>query len=207
MSYEYVAIDPDGDTLIRLPSPEKSDCSTRKGYDLRVSMKQLLIASPRAKRVLQGPFIEAVPHADGLRHWEFDPIFDPETFKIVMNIIHAHFNKVPEKVSLKMLSDITVIVDDLNCRASVHHFAKLWVEELDEYNDPDYEDVNKIGIYCARNIFVFWVFGFQKLLMKAIAKTLLKSPELSSSFGLPIPLSVLSKKPLKKSLPFKIDKV
>lgn len=70
MSYKYIVIDPDGDTLIRLPSPEKSDCSTGKGYDFKVSQKQLLIASPRAKRVLQGPFIEAVPHADGLRHWK-----------------------------------------------------------------------------------------------------------------------------------------
>ncbi|PON26551.1 hypothetical protein TGAM01_v204561 [Trichoderma gamsii] len=149
MSYEYIVIDPDGDTLIRLPSPEKPYCST---------------ASPRAKRVLQGPFIEAVPHADGLRHWKFDHIFDPEAFKIVMNIIHAHFKEIPDKVSLKMLSDITVIVDNLNCRASVHHFAKIWVVELIAYDDPDYEDVNKVGIYCnrkgayevSRAFLVFW---------------------------------------------------
>lgn len=44
-----------------------------------------------------------------------------------MNIIHAHFKEIPDKVSLKMLSDITVIVDNLNCRASVHHFAKIWL--------------------------------------------------------------------------------
>lgn len=35
----------------------------------------------------------------------------------------------------------------------------------------------------------------------------MKSPELSSSFGLPIPLSVLSKKSLKTILQVKIDKV
>lgn len=194
-------IDLDGDTIISLPSHENSDCLTPCRYDFKVSMKQLLIASPRAKCVLQGPFLETVPHADGLRHWKFDPIFDPKAFKIVMNIIHAHFNWVPDKVSLEMLSNITVIVDDLNCRDSVHHFAKLWVKELEtpwaeELNknvNTDFEDAEKIGIDCARWVFISWFFGFEKIFTQAVNNAISLSPNLSSSFGLPIPLSVLGK--------------
>ncbi|KAK1239921.1 hypothetical protein MKX08_007363 [Trichoderma sp. CBMAI-0020] len=132
VTLDYVDVDPDGDTLIRLPSPVKSNRSKCKGYDFKVSMKQLSIASPRAKRALQGPFLEAVPHADGLRHWEFEPIFNPEAFKIVMYIIHANVDKAADRVSLEMLSDVTVIVDDLNCRDTVRYFAKIWLKELNK---------------------------------------------------------------------------
>lgn len=194
-------IDLDADTIISLPSLENPDSLTHSRYNFKVSMKQLLIASPRAKCVLQGPFLETVPHADGFRRWKFDLIFDPEAFKIVMNIIHAHFKKVPDKVSLEMLSNITVIVDDLDCRDSVHHFAKLWAKELDKSWDEelhkhfssDDKDDKKFSFDCARWVFISWLFGFEERFKQAVNDAITFSHDLSSSFGLPIPLSVLGK--------------
>ncbi|KAL7931939.1 hypothetical protein V8C35DRAFT_282268 [Trichoderma chlorosporum] len=93
MATRRVDIDPDGDTLIILPTvqakAEKTDDgvaavpatgqeTTKADGDkisetseviFKVSMKHLTLASPRAKKVLQGSFSEAIPQeSDGLRH-------------------------------------------------------------------------------------------------------------------------------------------
>ncbi|KAL6898587.1 hypothetical protein GGI43DRAFT_81183 [Trichoderma evansii] len=95
-------------------------------YHFKVSLKHLSLASRRAKAALQGPYQESVPTADGLRRWKFDPIFDPEAFKIIMYIIHAKSNNVPEEVFIKMLLKIAaVVVDDLYCQDSVGFFGQI----------------------------------------------------------------------------------
>jgi hypothetical protein len=152
-------------------------------------------ASRRAKRVLQGPYLEAVPKDDGLRHWKFDSMIDPEAFRIVMNIIHAQFSEVPDQISLGMLTNVTVIADDLDCRDSVRHFAKSWLEELNEDIDLN---VEYDSISCARNIFISWFFGVKDVLQWACRKAIFWSSNISSSFGLPIPPHVLSEQSLKK---------
>lgn len=156
-------------------------------YYFKVSMKHLSLASPRAKVVLQGPYLESVPKADGLRHWKFEPIFDPEAFKIVIRIIHTQFNNVPDKVSLEMLSNIAVVVDDLNCRDSVAYFAKLWLQELDKGGSILFGD----GLAYARKLFTFWVFGLEERFREETKNAVIYSPDISSSFGLPIPPRIL----------------
>ncbi|KAL9473303.1 hypothetical protein ACSS6W_007683 [Trichoderma asperelloides] len=170
-------------------------------YYFKVSMKQLSLASPRAKAILLGPYRESIPTGDGLRHWEFEPIFDPEAFKIVMSIIHAQFHNVPDEVSLEMLSKIAVIVDDLSCRDSVHHFAKLWLKELDSAAASSHD-----GIYYARKIFTLWVFSLEERFRIETHHAIMHSPNISSSFGLPIPTQILGKQSLKIINRFKADK-
>lgn len=71
MASRHVDIDPDGDTLIILPrvKAEGDDKNEPSQVTFKTSMKHLTLASPRAKKVLQGCFSEATPQeSDGLRH-------------------------------------------------------------------------------------------------------------------------------------------
>ncbi|KAL6898588.1 hypothetical protein GGI43DRAFT_384878 [Trichoderma evansii] len=173
----------------------EDNIKSQEVYYFKVSMKHLLLAFSRAKALLQGPFRESIPTADGLRHWKFDPIFDPEAFKIIISIIHAKSNNVPEQVSLEMLSEIAVIVNDLNCQDSVTIFTRFWLKALDSIITP----LNRTtafsddGIYFARLIFIFSVFKLGMKFTIATHNAVLYSPSISSSFGLPIPPQILAK--------------
>ncbi|PNP57430.1 hypothetical protein THARTR1_02427 [Trichoderma harzianum] len=71
MASRHVDIDPDGDTLIILPTmkAEGDDKNEASQVTFKTSMKHLTLASLRAKKVLLGCFSEVVPQgSDGLRH-------------------------------------------------------------------------------------------------------------------------------------------
>ncbi|EEU36559.1 uncharacterized protein NECHADRAFT_81272 [Fusarium vanettenii 77-13-4] len=129
---------------VEKPEPEKTD--GEKADDemtdveepnpqtcFKVSMKHLILASPRAKKMFEGNYTEARPDADGLRRWKFEPIFDPAAFEIVMNAIHGYTHKMPRTVTLENLAKIAAIVDDLDCAQSLWFFAKTWIAGLDKY--------------------------------------------------------------------------
>ncbi|KAK7415737.1 hypothetical protein QQX98_005650 [Neonectria punicea] len=78
---------------------EYSNCETH----FKVSMKHLTLASRRARAMFTGNYIESQQQADGLRHWKFEPLFDPAAFKIVMDAIHGHTQKLPKTVSMEMI--------------------------------------------------------------------------------------------------------
>lgn len=103
----------------------------------KVSMKHLVLASPRAKKMFEGNYAEAQPGTDGLRRWTFEPIFDAKAFRIVMNAIHGHTRKMPRTMTLRRLAKISAIVDDLDCSQSLWFYAKTWLAELDTYMDDD----------------------------------------------------------------------
>ncbi|RSL92318.1 hypothetical protein CEP52_013876 [Fusarium oligoseptatum] len=98
----------------------------------KVSMKHLVLASPRAKKMFGGNFAEAQPDEHGFRRWTFEPVFDPAAFEVVMNAIHGHTHKLPRTVSLNMLVSVSVIVDDLDCAQSLWFFAKTWIHNISQ---------------------------------------------------------------------------
>ncbi|KAL2683173.1 hypothetical protein Neosp_007640 [[Neocosmospora] mangrovei] len=115
--------DPDADTL----DSQKPDAESW----FKVSMKHLVLASPRAKKMFGGNYAEAQPDADGLRRWTFEPIFDPGAFEIVLNAIHGYTHKLPRNVTLLRLAKISAIVDDLDCPQSLWFVAKIWIDDMD----------------------------------------------------------------------------
>ncbi|KAI8667740.1 hypothetical protein NCS55_00796700 [Fusarium keratoplasticum] len=146
----HVEIDPDGDTLIILPHQSEDEEENDEEPDaempdveepsqscFKVSMKHLVLASPRAKKMFEGNYAEAQPGTDGLRRWTFEPIFDAKAFRIVMNAIHGHTRKMPRTMTLRRLAKISAIVDDLDCSQSLWFYAKTWLAELDTYMDDD----------------------------------------------------------------------
>ncbi|KAH7113441.1 hypothetical protein EDB81DRAFT_768137 [Dactylonectria macrodidyma] len=96
----------------------------------KVSMKHLTMAARRAKVMFTGHYVEAQPEADGLRHWKFEPIFDPSAFEIVMDAIHGHTQKLPKAVTIKTMAGIAAVVDDLACHRALWFFAKIWIDQL-----------------------------------------------------------------------------
>ncbi|KAL7935723.1 hypothetical protein V8C35DRAFT_298084 [Trichoderma chlorosporum] len=134
----YIKIDPDGDTLITLqhtPPPPSYPAHLAKkkftpGTQFLVSKTHLTLSSRRARRALGGHFTEAVPAQDGLFHWDFEPVFDPRAFEVVMRILHGQTRDVPATVDFVLLGRITAVVDDLECRDAVWFFAKTWLEHV-----------------------------------------------------------------------------
>ncbi|KAL7908322.1 hypothetical protein GGI35DRAFT_58403 [Trichoderma velutinum] len=150
-------------------------------FQFRVSMRHLVLASARAKAVLQGPFKESTPHeSDGLLHWELAPIFDPTAFETVMRIVHAQNKKLPEAVTLEQLANIAAIVDDLQCQESVDFFASLWAKKL-TIKPPE-----EINIDLARCILISTVFGLKGLYESSTLQAILSSTGVMPVFGLPI---------------------
>ncbi|EHK18532.1 uncharacterized protein TRIVIDRAFT_47629, partial [Trichoderma virens Gv29-8] len=150
-------------------------------FHFQVSMRHLVSASPRAKAVLQGPFKESTPHeSDGLLHWELEPLFDPIAFEIVMRIIHAQNDNLPEEVTIDLLANIAAIVDDLQCRRSVRIFASWWARKL------AIQPPSEINIDLARSILISSVFGLQELFESSTLQAVLGSNGIMPIFELPI---------------------
>ncbi|KAL6831879.1 hypothetical protein V8C40DRAFT_237388 [Trichoderma camerunense] len=192
----YLEVDPRGDTLIILqnpnnhPSPpsdtEKEAASESQSRNqFLVSKKHLMLASPRAGKVLEGSFKEATPGEDGLFRWEFEPIFDPKAFEIVMKIIHGQTRYVPRKIDLALLSQITAIVDDLECHHALWFFAKGW---LDQIRDPI---PFRICEDLMRWLLVSFVFEEPERFKRATATAIRHSTYAMPTFGLPIRPKVL----------------
>lgn len=149
-------------------------------------MKHLILASPRAKAALQGSFRESIPHTtDGLRHWQFEPMFNPKAFEIVLDIIHAQFHKVPEEMTVEMLANIAVVVDDLNCRNSVSFFAKLWYSKLKDGL------CHEICSNLVRIIFISSVLGLSEVFKESTRIAIYYSPDLIPAYGFPIASEIL----------------
>ncbi|KAG9498429.1 hypothetical protein J7337_009234 [Fusarium musae] len=131
MANTRIEIDPEGDTLIILPvkpastQSETPDPPIEKHY--LCSKKHLTLACRRAAKLFSSQFKEASVESDGLYHWKFEGIFDPEAFELVLKIIHGKTRDVPRSVKLDLLSDIATIVDDLECHEAVAFFSTNWL--------------------------------------------------------------------------------
>jgi hypothetical protein len=156
MSASSYQVDSDGDLLIILTIPREpfapwelveapaieepggsdgpTDESTSDGGEhssgqlqLKVSSKHMMMASPRFRKMLSGDWVEAKTiHSDGYRHVELEG-FDPESTKIVLNILHGKTRRVPRTVDLELLAKIAVVVDDLECYEEVEVFSDMWI--------------------------------------------------------------------------------
>lgn len=199
MSTKRIEVDPSGDTLVILPKKNRShgySASTQIGSSdslgsqpelhFLCSKKHLTLASRRADKIFTSGFKEAMPdESDGLHHWKFEAIFDPEAFEIMIKVIHGKNRDIPRTVNTELLAGISAIVDDLECHDNVWFFAKGWLLDLRYVAPP---------IMCkevAQVILISFVFN-DPILFEASAKTAITS-NLSAmpTFGLPIRPKVL----------------
>ncbi|KAL6821708.1 hypothetical protein J3E69DRAFT_382206 [Trichoderma sp. SZMC 28015] len=185
-------VDPRGDTLITLQdansrpsSPSDTEKEAASEIQFLVSKKHLVLASSRAGKVLEGSFKEATPGDDGLFHWNFEPIFDTKAFEIVMRIIHGQTRDISRKISLTLLAQIAVIVDDLECHNAVWFFAKGWISQI---KDPIPCEICED---LMRWILISFVFEQPKLFTEATATAIRYGTDAIPTFNLPIRPKVL----------------
>ncbi|KAL6695680.1 hypothetical protein J3F84DRAFT_374986 [Trichoderma pleuroticola] len=207
----YSEVDPRGDTLIILqdanyhpasPSDTVKEAASENQSENQsesqsenqflVSKKHLMLASPRAGKVLEGSFKEATPGEDGLFRWEFEPIFDPKAFEIVMKIIHGQTRYIPRKIDLALLSQITAIVDDLECHHAIWFFAKGWLNQVESLIP------SKICEDLMRWMLVSFVFEEPEIFKKATTTAILYSTDVIPTFNLPIRPKVLEDMSVKR---------
>ncbi|KGQ06693.1 hypothetical protein BBAD15_g7991 [Beauveria bassiana D1-5] len=171
MAPKTVELDPQGDLIIEIPELDKatreasdeqieeddvhavevssptpaSDTAERQFLHFRVSTKHLQLASDRARCMFLHPFAESnKDEVTGLFKWTFEALFDAEAFRIVLSVIHGQSKDVPERVSVRLLAEISAVVEDLQCRDAVWFYAKVWFrylgEELPAEVSPDLFD-------------------------------------------------------------------
>lgn len=152
------------------------------------SKKYLTLASRRADKIFASGFIEAIPkETDGLHHWKFKAIFDPEAFEIVMKIIHGKTRDIPRTVKLDLLAGISAVVDDLECHDALWFFAKGW---LLSFKNRAPKRMNK---ELTQLILISFVFDDAVLFETSTKTAITCNTGLVPTFNLPIRPNILCK--------------
>ncbi|KAH6989287.1 hypothetical protein BKA56DRAFT_575457 [Ilyonectria sp. MPI-CAGE-AT-0026] len=171
---------PEPSSIKENPSSAEKTTEIRSETHFRVSKKHLTIASPRAQAMFAGGFKESIPQDDGFCHWNFEPIFDPEAFEIVMKIIHGKTRMLPQKVTFEMLASISTIVDDLQCHDATWFIVKQWLSHIPQRIPKE------ICEGLARWILISFVFEDAVSFRLSTQQAILHSDGPMPNFGLPI---------------------
>ncbi|KAG8357869.1 hypothetical protein FVEN_g4356 [Fusarium venenatum] len=116
-----------------------------------------------------------------------EPLFDPEALGIVLRIIHAQNQDLPDDVTLEMLVSIGKVVDDLQCHEALFFFAKVWKSRI--FQPIPSHMCNELIQW----IFVASVFKFDKCLNMATNVALMESTGHIDSLELPIISDIIDK--------------
>ncbi|KAH7350769.1 hypothetical protein BKA65DRAFT_244389 [Rhexocercosporidium sp. MPI-PUGE-AT-0058] len=176
MSVEFLAFDPDGDLLLRLPCPEEEvkEVKLKEGNSemeplvnnisrdhtdgaltpeeeadelmeesgppreihMLVSAKHLTLASPVFRAMLQhSNFKEGDELRRSGRVEVLLPDDDHVAFGIMMYIIHGRVRKIPRKVSLEVMTNLSILVDKYQTLEVFELILDVWMPEL-ENNFP-----------------------------------------------------------------------
>lgn len=118
--------------------------------------------------------------ADGLYHWRIEPLFDLEALKIVLKIIHARFQEVPDEVTLEMMTLIAEVVDDLRCHEATLFCVKVWINRLSQSVPGEMcEDL-------VRWIFIASVFDLNERFKQATKVAVMHNEGPIETMGLPL---------------------
>lgn len=100
-------------------------------FRLRPSLKHLMLAIPRLRKVYSGDWKETTDRdKEGLLLWRVGDTFDPDAFLNVMYVIHGRNYKVLRVIDLELLAKIAVVTDDLQCHEAMGVFPYVWMNGL-----------------------------------------------------------------------------
>ncbi|KAL3599833.1 hypothetical protein FPOAC2_04061 [Fusarium poae] len=122
---------------------------------------------------------------DGLYHWKIGPLFEPEAIRIVMKVIHAQAQDLPDEVTLQMIVSIAEVVDDLQCHDALSFFVKVWINRLPESVPSQMCDE------LVQRIFVASVFGLDEKFKQATRVAVMRSTGPIDILGLPMRPDIL----------------
>ncbi|KAL6792782.1 hypothetical protein J3E68DRAFT_428139 [Trichoderma sp. SZMC 28012] len=167
MASRHVDIDPDGDTLIILPTMKvEGDKNETSHVMFKVSMKHLTLASFRAKK-------------------KFDPMFDPDAFEIVLRIIHAQAHKLPKEISLATMTRVAIIADDLLCSSPIAPFVPQWSSK------DDFWATSVQFSATIEKIFICFVFGLKEKFSSMTHQAIIHAIDRKIVCSVPLCLSIL----------------
>lgn len=152
----------------------------------RLSSKHLVLSSGYFKRMMTGPWKEAV--RDSESNFAVDASdWDETAFLALMNIIHGRTRDVPPKVDIAFASRIAVMTDYYQCHQVVElWFENIWKKQIDSWTSCKYWDT------LILNLFTSWVFPDPSIFsnMTLTASKLSLGP--IQTMGLPIPEDIIS---------------
>ncbi|KAF5227549.1 hypothetical protein FANTH_14742 [Fusarium anthophilum] len=155
---------------------------------LKVSKKHLTVAARRARIMFEGEYRETQKSkVDGFYHWPIQPLFDSEAVKIVMKIIHAQTQDLPDEVTLEMIVSIAEVVDDLQCHEALSFFVKAWIGRL--FWPIPISMCDEVVQW----IFIASVFGLDEKFKEATRVAVMHSTGPIDSLGLPMRPDILDK--------------
>ncbi|CZR49491.1 uncharacterized protein FPRO_15851 [Fusarium proliferatum ET1] len=155
---------------------------------LKVSKKHLTVASRRAKAMFQRNYRETQKsEVDGLYHWKIGPLFDPEALRMVMKVIHAQAQDLPDDVTLQRIVSIAEVVDDLQCHDALSFFVKAWINRLSE-SVP-----SRMCDELVQWIFIASVFGLDEKFKQATRVAIMHSTGPIDTLGLPMRPDIVDK--------------
>ncbi|GJC80398.1 hypothetical protein ColLi_03236 [Colletotrichum liriopes] len=103
--------------------------------DFVVCSRALGRSSPVLKAMLFGGFAESRPGEDG-GEWIVDlPEDSTEAMEIVLNIVHGHFNLVPEKLPLMRLYNVLTITEKYDMTVILRPWARSWMQGVKHQTD------------------------------------------------------------------------
>ncbi|KAF4827947.1 hypothetical protein CGCTS75_v007761 [Colletotrichum tropicale] len=115
-----------GDLTLRV-GPEQST--------FKVCSRTVARASPVFMRMLHGRFKESRPESSD---WIVDlPDDDTEPMQIMLNMMHARFDWVPQRISIQGLYEMLVLVDKYDALDVIRPWARGWVDAVsDDLDQP-----------------------------------------------------------------------
>lgn len=126
--------------------------------------------------------------ADG-RYYITADDWDEQAFFLLMNMLHARTNQVPEPVSLEMLTKIGVLIDYYDCGNAVEFFTTAWLRNLRK-NGLRYEYSRKLILW----LWISYIFRKEDVFQRATRIAIAYCNESSlRTLGLPILDLVLGK--------------
>jgi hypothetical protein len=154
--------------------------------EMLVSGKHLELASSVFETMITGPFAEGKADSSGIRQITATN-WDPEAFKIIMNIIHGYHREVPRSLGLEMLSRVAMIVDYYECNECVEVYIDMWLEGSSSELPTVY------GRDCVLYLFISWVFSKPRMFGDMAYLALRHSQKLIETEDIPIPAEVLGR--------------
>lgn len=123
-------------------------------FEMLVSSKRLMLASPVFKAIFESHLLEG----QLLKKRRTDihlPDDDPKAIIILLGAIHGPPDKIPQKISLRTLVQLSVLVDKYEALESIKPYVEAWIVDLWRPGKLTRSDV-------LAWLSIFWVFQVKK---------------------------------------------
>lgn len=146
--FKIYIVDPNGDIIIRLlffpneifapwrkkkntePDSDNIKLFGYNEFEAKILLKYLALILYYFETILSGPWFKIVNCANKLRHiyLKNEKGFNPDAFKILLNIIHNKNKIIPRSVNFEILVKIAIMVDYFQYYETFEIYINIWIE-------------------------------------------------------------------------------